>query len=607
MKKYLIVQLLILIYTNAFNQLLEFNIQGAYLRKHYSLNGKWNYIVDPYECGYYNYRYQPYDETGWRGGYFEYRKPSSQSDLIEYSFDNDNYLKVPGDWNTQYEKLFYYEGTIWYKKSFDLEKKPNKKYFLYFAGANYEKHVYLNGVKLGKHEGGFTPFTFDITNIVKEKDNFIIIKVDNKRKKEGVPTLNTDWFNYGGITRDVFIIETPLTYIQDYKFELRDLNKKTIGGYIKLNGNDISKIKINIEIPELKKKITITTNTEGIANFEESFKNLILWCPEVPKLYDVIISTDKDTIVDKIGFRKVEVKGIEILLNGKPIFLKGICIHEENPIRANRAFCIEDAKMLLNWVKELNGNFARLAHYPHNEYMARVADEMGVLLWEEIPVYWTIDWNNENTFYLAKKQLIDLIERDKNRASVIIWSVGNETPINENRNKFMIGLINTAKEYDNTRLVSAALEQHSLKDKKNIHIVDDPLINYTDIISFNEYIGWYDGLPDKCLDIEWQIVKEKPVIISEFGGGALQGLHGDKTTRWTEEFQEDLYIKTLVMLSKIKNLRGITPWILADFRSPRRNLSGIQDGWNRKGLIGAETGMKKKAFYILKDFYSTKK
>lgn len=606
MKKKLLLIITTVLSINTFSQPLEFNIQGAYLRKSYTLNGKWNYIVDPYECGYYNYRYQPYDESGWRGGYFEYRKPSSPSDLIEYSFDNDNYLKVPGDWNTQYEKLFYYEGTIWYKKSFDLDKKPNKRYFLYFAGANYEKHVYLNGKKLGKHEGGFTPFNFEITELVKEKDNFVILKVDNKRKKEGVPTLNTDWFNYGGITRDVMIIETPETFIQDYKFELRDFNKKIIGGYIKLNGKDISNSTVKISIPELKKIINLKTNTEGIAYFEETLKNLILWSPENPKLYSIEISTEKDTIIDKIGFRKIEVKGSDILLNGKPIFLKGICIHEENPIRANRAFCIEDAKMLLNWVKELNGNFARLAHYPHNEYMARVADEMGILLWEEIPVYWTIDWTNEYTLSLAKKQLIDLIERDKNRASVIIWSVGNETPISEIRNKFMIELITAAKKTDSTRLVSAALEQHALKDNRNIHIVDDPLINYTDIISFNEYIGWYDGLPDKCLDVEWQINNEKPVIISEFGGDALQGLHGEKKHRWTEEYQEDLYLKTLTMLSKIKNLRGITPWILADFRSPRRNLSGIQDGWNRKGLIASETGVKKKAFFVLKNYYSNR-
>jgi len=606
MKKFIYIFIIILINTQIYSQPLEFIIQGAYQRNSLSLNGKWNYIVDPYECGYYNYRYQPYDEIGWRGGYYEYRKPDSPFDLIEYSFDNNNFLNVPGDWNTQYEKLFYYEGTIWYKKSFDILRNSNKRYFLYFAGANYEKHVYLNGKKLGKHEGGFTPFIFEITDYLKDRDNFLIVKVDNKRKREGVPTLNTDWFNYGGITRDVFIIETPETFIQDYKIELRDYRKKIIGGYIKLNGSEKSDVKINLSIPELKRKIIAKTNKEGVAIFEEEIKDIKFWSPNSPKLYIINITTEKDTITDKIGFRKIEVKGANILINGQPIFLKGICIHEENPIRANRAFCIEDARMLLTWVKELNGNFARLAHYPHNEYMAKIADELGILLWEEIPVYWTIDWKNEYTYNLARKQLIDLIERDKNRASVIIWSVGNETPINEDRNKFMISLINTAKKLDSTRLISAALEQHALKDKKNVHVVDDPLIDYTDIISFNEYIGWYDGLPDKCLEIEWQIDKEKPVIISEFGGGALQGFHGDKTVRWTEEFQEDLYIKTLKMLSKIKNLRGITPWVLADFRSPRRNLSGIQDGWNRKGLIGSETGTKKKAFYVLKDFYNTK-
>jgi beta-glucuronidase len=198
-----------------------------------------------------------------------------------------------------------------------------------------------------------------------------------------------------------------------------------------------------------------------------------------------------------------------------------------------------------------------------------------------------------------------MITRDKNRASIIIWSMANETPITPARTEFLKNMIHTAKSLDPVRLISAALERHYKKGVANTHVIDDPLKEYVDVISFNQYLGWYDGTPDKCKVSVFDIEYEKPVIISEFGAGALQGLHGDRTARWTEEYQEDLYAQTLPMLDKIPQLRGITPWILADFRSPRRLLPDIQDGWNRKGLI-SETGNKKKAYYILQDFYKEK-
>ncbi len=188
------------------------NIEG---RKTFSLDGYWKIIIDPYENGFYNYRYEESDN-----GYFRNQKPKSKSDLVEYDFDKSDSLKVPGDWNTQKEKLFLYEGTIWYKKDFSYHLEKEKRLFVYIGAANYKAVVYLNGTKLGEHEGGFTPFNFEITNLVKEKDNFLIIKVDDKRSREFVPTVNTDWWNYGGITRDVSLVEVPQTYIKDYFIQL---------------------------------------------------------------------------------------------------------------------------------------------------------------------------------------------------------------------------------------------------------------------------------------------------------------------------------------------------------------------------------------------------
>ncbi len=572
-------------------------------RHTFSLNGKWNYIIDPYETGYYDYRYEPYDKNpNPYAGYFLDRHAQNKSELLEYDFDKCPTLMVPKDWNSQDAKLLYYEGTIWYRRLFDYKKTdPASRVFVYFGAANYETDVYLNGKKLGKHIGGFTPFTYEITSLLKEEKNSLVAKVDNKRKREGVPTLNTDWWNYGGITRDVMIVEVPETFISDYSIQLKKGSKNQIAGYVKLDGARKNQ-KIKIEIPELKSLNEFTTDNNGMAAIVIPLKKYDAWSTVNPKLYQVNVSCETDKISEKIGFRTIETKGTDILLNGKSMFLRGICIHEENAPRGGRAYSREDAQMLLNWVKELNCNYVRLAHYPHSEYMARLADEMGILVWEENPVYWTILWDNPATYDNAKAQLTDLITRDKNRASVIIWSMANETPVSDSRNNFLKNLAGVARSLDSTRLISAAMEVHADPKDPLTKIVEDPFAPYVDIVNFNQYVGWYDGLPEKCDQVNWVIKYDKPVMISEFGADALQGLHGDRLARWTEEYQEDLYIRTLNMLSKIPQFRGVSPWILCDFRSPRRGLPNIQDGWNRKGVIG-ENGTKKKAFYVLKNFY----
>jgi len=570
-----------------------------------TLNGTWHYIIDPYETGYYNYRYEPYEEqvkNDNRAFYNNYHT-DDKLELVEYDFDKSPTILVPGDWNSQNETLLYYEGNIWYKKSFDYQiSNSSNRLFLYFGAVNYKAEVYLNGHKLGTHIGGFTPFNYEVTSLVKPNNNYLVVKVDNKRAKEAIPTINTDWWNYGGITRDVKLIEEPNTFIQDYKIQLKKDSKTNITGFIKLN-NVLKEEKVTIEIPELKIQKTIGVTANNETEFEISTEKIKYWSPESPKLYSVFIKTKHQTLEDQIGFRTISVKGPEILLNDKRIFLKGISIHEENPMRAARAFNEADALVLLNWAKELGCNYVRLAHYPHNEHIVRMADQLGMMVWEEIPVYWTIDFKNENTLNNAKNQLAEAITRDKNRASIIIWSMANETPPSDARNNFLIDLVNHTKLYDTTRLISAALETHS---KDGVNIVDDKIGEYLDIVAFNQYTGWYGGSLENAPNAKWDIKYNKPVVISEFGGGALQGMHGTIKERWTEEYQEYLYQQNLAMIDKIPNISGISPWILADFKSPKRLLPNIQDGWNRKGLI-SNNGIKKKAFYTLQKYYINKK
>jgi len=578
-------------------QTLIQNIQG---RKILSLNGRWNYIIDPYEMGYYDYRHDPFDQSAsGKGGFYDDRKGKDKTELIEYNFDLSPTLKVPADWNSQADKLEFYEGSIWYRQKFSISPQSGKKYLLYFGAVNYEAHVYLNGKKVGTHKGGFTPFHFDVSQMLNNGENTVVVKADNTRKQDEIPTINTDWWNYGGITRDVYVAELPETYIADYKIQLAKGDLKKIEGFVKLEGPARNQ-EVTISIPGAGISRTVRPGADGSASFSIPVKKLEYWSPTNPKLYDVSISSGGEKISDKIGFRSIEVRGQDILLNGKSVFLRGISIHDENPLIPGRLRSQGDMRMMLNWAKELNCNYVRLAHYPHNEEMVRLADEMGLLVWAEVPVYWTISWENKDTYQNAEKQLSDLIVRDKNRASVIVWSIGNETPLSEPRYRFMSSLAKHARSLDDTRLVSAALEVH--RNDKEV-IVNDSLAVNLDLVSFNEYGGWYwGGVPSNLSAYYFNIKYKKPVVITEFGADALAGFHGDENTRWTEEWQEAVYRNQVTFLKKIPGLRGTTPWILTDFRSPRRQHPLYQDFWNRKGLI-SEQGKKKKAFYELKKFY----
>ncbi len=567
------------------------NIEGRHTT---SLDGKWKAIVDPYETGYYDYRRKPVRE-----GFGNDKDWVDKSSLQEYNFETDKTLSVPGDWNIQRPELYYYEGTVWYRKRFTYTPVEGNRQFLYFGAVNYEAIVFFNGKEIGRHSGGFTPFNFEVTGLIKQGENSVVVKVDNKRTPDGVPTINTDWWNYGGITRQVNLIETPSTFIRDYYVQLKKGDKNTISGWVQLDGK-LNTQKVKIEIPELKLIHEVVTDQNGYALFEINVKP-VYWSPDNPKLYNVTLTSESDKISDEIGFRTLETKGTRILLNGKQTFLRGVCIHEEAAYRNGRVCSSEEDAILLGWAKEMGCNFVRLAHYPHNEQMIRQAEKMGIMVWSEVPVYWTIQWNNPQTYNNAENQLTDIITRDKNRANIIIWSVANETPKSPERYNFLSRLTAKARSLDKTRFISAALEKEEIKP--GLMTVNDSLGKLFDIISFNQYVGWYDGFPEKCDRISWVFSEEKPVVITEFGGECVYGLRGSKTERFTEDYQEDLYTHSINMLKRIPALSGTTPWILKDFRSPRRLMPGFQDDFNRKGLI-SDQGQKKRAFFIMQKWYN---
>ena len=361
---------------------------------------------------------------------------------------------------------------------------------------------------------------------------------------------------------------------------------------------------VTIEIPELKVKRTLRTDAVGMIKTSFTCKKLQRWSPESPKLYQVKVSTAQDEVEEAIGFRNLWVKGEDIYLNGNPIFLKSISFHEEIPQREGRAFSEADAVMLLSEAKALGCNMIRLAHYPQNEHTVRTAEKMGFLLWEEIPIWQGIDFTNEVTKSKAGAMMSEMVMRDKNRCALTFWGVANETQPSMERNAFLRYLIDRCKQMDTTRLITAACDLVRFNPEKQVFVMDDSFSKELDVIAVNKYMGWYHHWPVSPHKAVWDVARGKPLIVSEFGAEALYGKSGDAdvASSWSEDYQAALYRDNLEMFKHIPNLRGTSPWVLFDFRSPFRFHPTNQEGWNRKGLL-SDQGYRKKAWYLMKAYY----
>lgn len=568
-------------------------IQNVYGRDIQSLNGKWAAIPDLYD-------------QGERMKIYENNKPTGKTDFYEYSFEGGMRLNVPGDWNSQSPEMKYYEGTVWYQRTFTAKAEPGTRRFLYFAGVSTRCNIYLNGKKIISHEGSFTPFQIEVTNALKDGENLLVCEVNNNRRVDAIPAMSYDWWNYGGITRDVMLVTVPTQYIADYFVRLEKGKKDVIALSVSLSEAVAGK-KITVKIPELKVNCEMTTDALGKAEASVKVHSLQRWSPESPKLYNIEIASPDDKVTESIGFRNIDTRGTKVFLNDKEIFLRSISFHEEIPQRMGRAFSPADADMLLSEARALGVNTIRLAHYPQNEYIVRKAEQMGFMLWEEIPVWQSIDFTNDVTMGKARTMFDEMLQRDKNRCAVSMWGVANETRPSEARNAFLTRLVSDGRAKDNTRLYVAAFDIVYYQRDKDLFTMEDSFPEQLDLIGVNKYMGWYAPWPKDPKDCHWQVCPDKPLLITEFGGEALYGQSGDETvaSSWSEDYQAKLYRDNIRMFENIPNLCGVSPWILFDFRSPFRFHPTNQDGWNRKGLV-SDQGMRKKAWYIMRDYYRSK-
>ena len=551
-------------------------------RPRQSLNGTWTFTID--RC-----------DTGLRQGWYNdcYQAIEERTAPWDYDIWNGETANLPSCWNLTKPEYLHYEGSVWYGRQVSyVPEHAGERVFLRIGAAHYDTKVFVNGAFLGNHYGGSTPFFIELTTHLRG-ENWLFLCVNNERNLERVPMRHTDWFNYGGVFRDVDLLRLPDVFIKDFFIRLvPDGHFGHIEAEMKLSSEvdgeaelSLPELGINLQLPVCKGRATLI--------FEASPE---LWSPNKPRLYNVNVRFGRDALSEMVGFREVRTEGRTILLNGEPIKLKGICAHEDDE-NLGRVSHDKDIRRRFAHAKELGCNFMRLAHYPHHERVAEIADEVGLLLWEEIPVYWSIAFENQSTFADADNQLRELILRDRNRASVIAWGVGNENADTDPRLAFMQKLVETARKLDPSRLVAAACLVNPTARK-----VEDRLATHLDLVGINEYYGWYEPNFADLAMIGESYDLDRPLIITETGADAPVGRRSNERALFSEDQMLACYEAQFETIAEIDAVKGFCPWILYDFRTERRKNS-FQQGWNRKGLIDKDKATKKLAFGALQRFY----
>ncbi len=566
-----------------------------------SLDGHWRTIVDPFDTGYVGIM----GDRNPHGWYRDF-KPRHQGDRVEYDFDASRHLAVPGDWNTQDDSLHYYEGTVWYRRTLEVgpDDGPNGatgngRAFLHFGAVNHTCRVFVDGEELATHVGGFGPFAVEVTGRLGPGRHSIVVQVNNRREPDRIPGVRFDWWNFGGIHRSVDLVRVPETFLRQTWLTMAPDGRLVGGAVVDGPDGETLDVPVRLELPDLGIEVPVT---EGRAELDAATSATIeRWNPGAPVHHRVRWTCGDDVVMDQVGFRTVRVEGNRILVNGNETFLRGISIHGEGPAGGRRAHGPDDAATTLGWAEGLGANFVRLAHYQHDEHMVREADRRGLLVWCELPVYWGIAFDDKAVLDNALAQADELVIRDRSRAGVVLWSVANETLPGDDRQGFLGALADRVRALDPTRLLTAALLTLPVGGQVEHHVTD-PLGEVVDVVAINQYLGWYYGDRAAIADTRFTTEVGKPIVFSELGAGAKAGHHGSPDEIWTEEFQAAVYEAQLAMIEATEDCVGVSPWILKDFRTPLRVLPGIQDGYNRKGVV-SEEGEPKLAYQVLADAY----
>lgn len=478
---------------------------------------------------------------------------------------------VPGSWNDQLPGVRDDLGPAWYERRFEAPRlTAGQAAAVRFGSVCYAAEVWLNGRRLGAHEGGHLPFALDCTDVLRPDENVLVVSVDGRLGRDRVPPglvpsehahprtfhpdVPYDFFPYAGLHRRVELVITP-------RDGIRDLRLTTT--------RDGDEAVLNVSAGTLENgALALTLDGEPIAP-EHSVGSSDLWSPASPRLHTLAAELIRggeliDRYVLRCGIRTVEVDGQEIHLNGRPVHLRGFGRHEDFPVLGRGTVAALATRDLL-LMRQLGANSFRTAHYPCDEETLDVADRLGLLVIAETPsvaLYFEGD-DLPRRQELARRFVEELIARDRNRASVIAWSVANEPRMDHPEAAAALAdLCDTARALDGTRPVGYATD-----------LPDAPGLNAADIIFLNKYPGWYQlpGRLDEAAAALGETLERlartwrKPVVLTEFGADAIPGGHADPPAMWTEEYQEMLIERLLDEAGRHENVVGTHIWTFADF------------------------------------------
>lgn len=575
------------------------------MRDTLSLDGLWKYLIDP---------------SGRGDGWLEYHRRRSSDPDLDWMRGYERLawreMRIPGSWNLVDPALQWYEGIVWFAREFDLPKEwAGKHVCLRFGAVNYHAKVWLNEEPVGEHEGGYTPFEIMVTGSLKPTGNLLVVKVHNRQLPDSTcPIL--PMMNYGGIYRSVSLVATGPARIR-WLAVLPELDERleravlTIRFEVQNTSDRDLHLELVLRIIDPDGRLVasprgiVEAKAAGIAEgaLTVAVERPDLWDVASPRLYRAEASLEGpegalDAVRPTFGIRRVDVRDGRIHLNGRPVFLRGICKHDEYP-GLGRTIPDEIYRSDFRIIRELGANAVRLAHYPHDERETQLADELGLLLWEETLMVWNVDFSNPAVHRKVCQQLEELVRRDINHPSVILWSLGNEIPTTTpEAEQCLRSEIEVVRRLDPTRLMTFATWPLDVAANKPLGLVD--------VISFNKYRGWYypnvAGIVDDIQEYH-DAHPAKPIIVSEFGAGSVRGFHSESRDRWSEEYQEWVLDQNLQAMRSSSWLCGCFVWNLVDFADPTRPYTVFEPFLNNKGLLD-EYRREKKAYGTVRRHYT---
>ncbi len=513
---------------------------------------------------------------------------------------------VPSLWNTEFG-LFDYEGASWYQTKFHT--KGGTLRFV-FEAVMTKADIWLDDTYLVGHYGGYCEFE-QIANNVTEGWHTLTICADNSFDATSIPQKAVDWYHYGGVPRSVFVeylhgicvLENHIDYTLSADFskadtvctlELYNAENTSVTAPLKVTVGDTMLFEDNITLSANEKIILKTPATE--------ITDIKLWDVEKPNLYDMVAETDTDDLIDRVGFRFVEVKNQQLLLNGHPVEMLGVNRHEDHP-ELGQSFPAALMKRDIDIIKNLGCNSIRGSHYPNSRLFVDMLDAAGILFWSEIPI-WGGGFSEEalgDPIVVGRGLDMhrEMVKYYYNHPCIVLWGMHNEIMVDTQAAYEMSkSYYNFLKENGGNRIVTYATDKPTI----------DICLEFCDIICINKYHGWYGGTKADWMNFmeEFRALRaelgfeEKPVIMSEFGAAALYGNHTFDNIRWTEEYQADLLAFCLQLFHKDPMVIGMYIWQYCDIRATKD--LGRARGFNNKGIVN-EYRKPKQAYYTVKQEY----